>query len=335
MKLVPFPVKWPAGAANDCWRGPAMKLVLHLGAHRCATTTFQDYLRRNRDHLASDGISFWGPQRTRNGLFRGLQPGAAPSIARDPARRGVGRVRLSCLKARAQGVQTLIVSDENMLGTMRENLRRTALYPAAGERIARYREAFDGHISDIVLNIRALEWYWPSVIGYGLTRGLGLPGPTRLDQLAADGRGWRDVIADLACAAGDDVRLWVLPFETFAGRPDAQLAAMTQRPAPVDHNGGWLNATPRLPALRDLKDSRTTGLLPPGEGRWQPFDIEQRAALRERYADDMMWLRAGADGLAQLIDDKMTGRAGTHRTAATMTRGSRNDQPERRMARAR
>jgi hypothetical protein len=312
-----------------------MKVVLHLGAHRCATTTFQDYLRRNRDRLAEDHLALWGPRRTRAGLFRGLQPGAVPVPGRDPAQRGIGRVKLGCLREAANGTQTLLVSDENMLGTMRENLRLGALYPAAGERVARYGAAFDTRVSDVVISIRALEWYWPSVIGYGLTRGLGLPKPAKLDRLACDARGWRDVVTDVACAAGEQVRVWVLPFETCAGRPDAQLAAITERPAPPEHARLWLNATPRLPALRELVAGRDAAALPPGDGRWQPFDVEQRRMLRERYADDMAWLRAGADGLARLVDDRTTGRADTHRSAATLTRGSRYDDQERRMARAR
>ncbi len=62
-----------------------------------------------------------------------------------------------------------------------------------------------------------------------------------------------------------------------------------------------------------------------GEGRWHPFDSAQTAALREAYADDLLWLRAGADGLATLIEENGPGQAGEHPPAGQTTRGHAND----------
>jgi hypothetical protein len=76
-------------------------------------------------------------------------------------------------------------------------------------------------------------------------------------------------------------------------------------------------------------------LLPAGDGRWHPFTAAQRASLRERYADDLMWLAAGADGLAWLMDDPEKTWTGPNLSGTDMTRGKRNDHEERPMARAR
>ena len=72
--------------------------------------------------------------------------------------------------------------------------------------------------------------------------------------------------------------------------------------------------------------------LPPGDGRWAPFDPCQTAALRETYADDMMWLAGGADGLARLLKDPDKKAAGLNPTATDLTRGRRDDIQESRMA---
>lgn len=316
-----------------------MDVIVHIGAHRCASTSFQTYLRRNSDHLLGQGIGFWGPRRTRAGLFRGIIPGPFAATGRDQRRRGIGRVKMHLTRSAGSGLGSLVVSDENMMGTMRENLRMGDLYSGVGERLARYGEAFDGRISKVVLGIRSLDNYWASSLGYGLTRGRGMPNGAQLQRLATCPRSWRDVITDVACAL-PDVEIWALPFEVFAGRPEAQLAAMTGIEAPKTHARDWLNATPRLPRLRELaRDLSEDWDLPEGDGRWQPFAPPQAAVMREAYADDLMWLTGGGDGLARLMPDPDKKpdviKAGKHPPRPDMTRGRQHDRPERRMARAR
>ena len=324
--IVPFPVSWPVGAALGQRIAKIMDVILHIGAHRCATTTFQQYMRANTDKLAADGIGFWGPRRTRNGLFSGLIPGAHVATGRDLPRRAAGRIQLNCSQSARSGIKKLVVSDENMMGTVRENLRMGELYSGVGERVARYVHAFGDRISDIVLSIRSPELYWASALGYGVLRGRGAPVPQALDKLAHGPRSWRDVVRDAACGA-PNARLRVFPFEVFAGQPDVQLAMMTGLPAPRTHAREWLNATPRLEQLREI-----SGGLPSGEGRWQPFDRAQISQLRESYSDDLMWLAAGGDGLAQLVNDPNIKRAGMHPPPNDLTRGIRYDIEERRLA---
>jgi len=330
--IATFPATWPTGAALGPRIVQAMRVILHIGAHRCATTTFQHYLRLNAERLCQQRVGYWGPRRTRSGLFSGLQPGPRAATGRDPRQRAIGRVQMACGRSASAGIAHLVVSDENILGSVRENSRLGTLYLGAGERIARVRAAFDGYISDVVLNVRGLDRYWSSALGYGLTRGRPVPTPVTLDKISVATRTWRDVITDVACGAGG-ARVWVAPFETYAGQPEAQLALMTGATAPTMHARAWLNATPRLPELRDLAGPDCA--LPDGEGRWRPFSESQAAALREAYADDMMWLASGADGLARLLNDTSDSRAGQHPPETDRTRGRHDDSQERRMARAR
>ncbi|MFW8636901.1 hypothetical protein [Cribrihabitans pelagius] len=307
-----------------------MKLILHTGAHRCATSSFQEYLRQNTPVLAPQGLAIWGPQRTRNGLFHGIQPGPAAATGRDFAQRAGGRLRLHLEACRGEGVQQLLISDENMLGTLRENLRLGALYCGAGERMARFAEAFGGAVTDLALNIRSLESYWTSALAYAVARGHQAAPAAQLARLAAAQRSWRDVITDIACAM-PGVRLHVLPFETFGPRPEAQLAALTGLAAPRTHARVRLNAALCLQDLRASLPPAAAARLPEGSGRWRPFSEAQAAALREAYADDILWLAGGADGTATLVQDPDKQAAGMNPPRTDLTRG-RPDDEERRMA---
>jgi hypothetical protein len=311
--------------------GKTMNVFLHIGAHRCATTSFQEYLRQNVDDLDRLNIGFWGPRRTRTGLFNGILPGPAVSTGRDPQRRAVGRVQMNLTQSMGLGLDHLLVTDENMMGTMRENLRTGSLYGGVGERMARFAQAFDGHVSDVMVNLRSLESYWASALGYGVARGYRMPGAKMLEHLAGHRRSWRDVLTDVACAV-PGARIWALPFETYGGRPEAQLAAMVGQKMPRAHARIRLNATPQLGALRGQLQSAIADRLPKGEGRWQPFDEAQVATLRETYADDLMWLAAGGDGLVQLKQDPEKTGQGMNPARTDLTRGTPHDDQTERVA---
>ncbi|MGZ2258685.1 hypothetical protein [Roseobacter sp. A03A-229] len=311
-----------------------MDVILHVGAHRTGTKTFQDYMRRQAEPLAEANVGYWGPGRTRRGLFSGLVPKPEVVKGRDLRRRAEGRIQLQLTSARARGLQTLLISDENMIGSVRDNMRSGSLYPAIGERMARFARAFEGQLSTVILCTRSLEYYWGSAIACGVARGHAVPERDKLRGIAQAARSWRDVITDLACAL-PDAEIRVMPFESFAGRPEGLLEQGAGVAAPRDMERGWLNRAPSLPELRRvLADRGADGsALPFGMGRWNPFTPEETAALREAYADDMMWLVAGADGLATLTEDKARTRAATTLPAGAQTKGHGNEHKERQMAR--
>ncbi|MFD2739043.1 hypothetical protein ACFSUD_05650 [Sulfitobacter aestuarii] len=303
-----------------------MNITLHIGAHRCASTTFQQYLRQNVAALSSGSVGFWGPRRTRISLFAGLFPGPAAARGSNLRRRAEARVQMQLRQARAAGLGDLLVSDENVIGSTRHCLRRRSLYPAIGERMARVSAAFNGQIDRVVLVIRDQEQWWASACAYAVARGHPLPDAEILAEIAVDRRGWRDVITDLACAM-PDAAIEVVPFERVAARPGALLELCAPVTAPDDHNARWLNRAPDLPRLRAALERRgeDPASLPPGAGRWHPFTAAQRAALRENHADDLFWLSAGADGLATLTEDPFRDRTGPSRSTEDNPRGQGHD----------
>ncbi len=311
-----------------------MEIFLHLGAHRTASTSFQAYLRSNRDDLNSAGLGFWGPWRTRNGLLNDV---VERPDTHAKAQRAAGRVQLAVAQAQRKGFQHLLVSDENMLGTPRRCLRDGVLYAGAGERVARLASAF-GHVRGITLQIRAQDMWWSSLISYLISRGQRLPEKDKIAAIAAGTRTWRDVIIDIACAC-PEAAITVTPFERFTDRPDKQLGMITGLAALPTVKPGefWRNRRPDLSELRATLSDRgeDPDRLPEGEGRYMPFDARQRSALREAYADDLFWLQSGAEGLATLQSDADPARCGAFPAAGSKLRGQRHDRPARRLARDR
>ena len=321
-----------------------MEVILHVGAHRTATTTFQAYLRDNATTLAERGILAWEPRTTRKGLLAGIVP--APGAQGPGAPPGRARARVEArLDALAQtGARHLVISDENMIGSPRHNRRHGALYPDIAARMTRFFEAFGHRIANVVLSIRPQDEFWSSVLIYSVMRGHAVPGRDELAALALGGHAWRDVVTALAGAVpGADIR--VLPHHPYAGRPDLRLARMTNRPGlgapmlPPALRAAPLNASAELPRLRQLAAMRGAGdvHLPRGEGRWSPFDLQQLCHLRELYCRDIAWLRGGADGLATWIEEtgdrgNRAEETGRDPAAALATRGQANGIEERRLA---
>ncbi|MDZ7709845.1 MAG: hypothetical protein U5K36_07040 [Roseovarius sp.] len=313
-----------------------MDIILHLGAHRTATTSLQHHAQARAPALAARGVAFWGPPVTRGGLMAGVipAPGGHPDAAQ--AGRARGRIALRVAQAHDAGATRIVVSDENMLGAPRTCLRRHRLYPGAGERMARIGHAFGGRITRAVLSIRAQDAWWDSVLAFAVARGHRLPSRGDLDRMVTGARQWRDVIADLACALpGADIV--ILPHEQFATRPAARLAQMTghaDAPAAGREAADWRGRAPDLDALRRAVAARggDPARLPDGTGRWHPFDEAQAAALKEAYDDDLVWLRAGADGLARLAGETGPLNAGRQPRNGHPTRGQDDDIEERHMA---
>ncbi len=311
-----------------------MDVILHLGAHRTATTTFHYYLREHDCALAGAGIEVWEPRKTRNGLLTGVMPVAGRLSEADQMRRATGRIAMRLAKAEAQGMRAVVVSDENMIGAACKNLREGRLYGDIGARLARFGRAFGGRVTRAVLSVRAQDDYWSSVINYAVARGRPIPDARTLAWLAGAEPRWSDVIADLAGAL-PAAGIAVLPHAPFAARPDRKLAAMTGfEGLPTAKNTEALNATPELCKLHQIVALRGLDAtkLPQGRGKWSPFSGDQRAALRECWHDDLYWLRAGADGLATLTEETGPEKTGAKPASGPTTRGQSNGIETRQLA---
>jgi hypothetical protein len=192
-----------------------------------------------------------------------------------------------------------------MLGKMRHNFFEQALYPAAGERLARYVGAFDGSVKALHISLRCPSTYWTSALSFCIPRGVRVPREKRITALAQSPRTWRNVITDIA-AATPDTSIFVSTYEQHASAPQTLLSYLLGYAAPRPKSPIWRNRRPSLPELKRLPlgmNERAKLEAHIHDNRWEPFTPAQRAAFQESYADDLFWLRAGADGLAHLLED--------------------------------
>ncbi|WP_299962705.1 hypothetical protein [uncultured Roseobacter sp.] len=325
-----LPAFRPNGAAFSIGSRRIMDVTLHIGAHRTATTTFQAYAALQSEALVAAGAAFWGPVEPRRGLFADSEAEGEDEVIL----RAGSRLQVMMAAARVRGLQRLLVSDADFLGTIGENLETGVLYPKAGARVARHVAAFEGQVQRIILCPRSLDVYWRSLVGFGVAQGAKLPDRERLAGIANGHRSWRDVITEIAQSV-PDVALEILPAERFSARPDALLAAALDVDVPRNTDRTLRNRTPQLPELRRLLAERGEdgSILPFGMESWSPFTSEEYAALREAYADDMMWLIGGADGLATLTESFPRTRAATMLPVGAQSKGHGDEREERKMAR--
>jgi len=288
-----------------------LDVTLHIGAHRSGTTTLQKFLRANRSVLDDHNIAYWGPERTRSGLFSGLFKHPA-RVTRDSlrrARRSTGLIQIELERFERAGMTELIVSEENMLGGLLENIEKCRLYPNAGDRLSRFRRGFAGRNLRIALSIRSYDSYWASAFGYSVMRGYDVPDARVLDQMVTQPRRWRSVITALS-EVFPEAELIVWPFEAFAGLPEMQLAMLSRagEVSGLRHRRCWLNASPTCDKLREVLVDRGSDpdQINGEHGRWKPFRADHIMALRGQYGHDLDWLRSGAAANVTFFPDVRT-----------------------------
>lgn len=287
----------------------ALDVILHLGAHRTGSTSFQRLLQANRQNLIQNGVAFWGPQVTRNGRFSGLLR-ATEAKDRETRRlidRNRGQIAIELQRLAARGITKLIVSEENMLGTMRANLSAGSLYPRLEERLERFARAFGGAVSEVALTIRDYPDYWTSVLAFCPTQGMGRPTTAMVDRLAIQPRRWRSVVRGVA-EVFDRAEISVFEFDAVKTRPEGMLADLQSdlprlTAFPRVHNAGPDRAK-RMGLFKAAGIVGHDGLA---------FDPGQTADLRNMYQRDLDWLSGSS---AQSTSTDRPGIVGQRRGVA-------------------
>lgn len=312
-----------------------MDVVLHLGAHRTGTTAFQAFLSANRARLAAAGIAVWLPQDLRRGPLAALsaRPGLPRAALAD--RRLEWRLDAALDRLAAQGARLLLVSEENLIGTMASCHAAERPYPEVRARLRRLDGLFGGRILRAGLGFRDPGDWWTSTLAFRLPRGGPVPEAGLLARLATQPRGWAAVLSDIAAALpGRRVATWDFGWTT--GRPDRVLAALlgAEPPAGLVSTGQGRNAAPGVAELRRLLQARGMTALPPGlpatgDGRWQPFTDAARATMARCHAADLA-------ALGRIVPDiEFTGSAGSTPGAGTWKEGPTHDRQDRSLAQPR
>lgn len=256
------------------------------------------------------GLAYWGPGKTRGGMMRGMFRSPSKITEQDEvlADRARGRIALQTQDLAADGVHTLIISDENMLGGMSQNAQAQRLYPHTEIRVGRFAKVFAPHPTRVGLAIRSYDRHWASQMAYSMKQGASLAGPDTIEAIATQPIRWTRIIRQIA-AAFPNAEVVVWPFEALIGLPELQLGALFGQAieGPFQGRREWHNSSPSSQDLRKImadqgEDDTEIARLGSTVGRWYPFNPAQTALMRAAYAQDLTWLRGGADGLATYID---------------------------------
>ena len=105
---------------------PTERVLVHLGAHKTASTHFNRLLRKNSHLTTQFSVAVPRKDEIRALVTRRLSGGNLKES---------GPMRGEVVTALAQGARTLFLSDENILGTPNRLVQNGVMYPAAGKRV--------------------------------------------------------------------------------------------------------------------------------------------------------------------------------------------------------
>lgn len=162
----PCPARAPVGQGGGVKTGrDPLEVVLHVGAHRTGTSALQRSLGRQAPRLAAAGIAFWGPKVLRGGKIAGLL--AAEESAALTGRDNPGASEGSNdFLAGVPPSRRLILSDENMAGTMYRNWTHGTLYPEVSGQLRAVLRLLPAPPAAIYLTLRDFAGYWQSVFAH-------------------------------------------------------------------------------------------------------------------------------------------------------------------------
>ena len=180
-----------------------MRLILHIGAHRTASTLIERMLSALAAARPDLGLAVWRPAdmraipgfKTVPGLFdsKGV-PHSREAEDTFNAVRADMSARLDA--AERAGVKTLLISEENICGGMRANFKRGRFYPAIGPRLVAFARVLGRTPVRVALGLREYGAVWNSAYGYLDRVENTLPAPREAAEMLMERpRGWPAVVA--------------------------------------------------------------------------------------------------------------------------------------------
>ncbi|NYS26793.1 hypothetical protein HUK65_17645 [Rhodobacteraceae bacterium 2376] len=289
-----------------------MRISLHLGAHKTASTYLQGILSRNAGRLGRRGHACFGPDRLRADL-------RLPSLGPGRRLQGAGFAPLAAALAQeAAAGRALLLSEENLIGTTRPGSigRGAQLYPLAGDRLDRLLRGLQVQEAQLYLAVRSPLPFLVSAFGQQLMAGK----LTDFDSYCAGvdplALRWSELVARLVAVprvAG--ITLWrhedhaaVLP-DVLARMFGPQTAATLRLPDRATHAGPSARAIDAAMAtLRADPGAAPRKVMRQAMKRWpksadhpgpMPFDAATLAGATAAYGADLAGL-VGVQGVTVL-----------------------------------
>jgi hypothetical protein len=275
--------------------GPMPEIAIHLGAHRTGTTALQQYLNKQKAALESRGVLVICPPLTRSGMLDGLIANPARLTGKDISngRSSVQSLHELFVATRSAG-NRLLLSEENILGTMENNLQHGAMYPDLEKRLVRFGDAFE-EVDTFYISVRNLVDWWSSCLAFLIKQGTSPPDAGKIAEIASSNRTWREVIQSIM-RVFPRKRMVIRDFGLSLGNQARQLAMVT----------GWIEEFSETEKLGRSNPSNSTESLRrilhergdaegaerlPNSVEYLPFSDSQAGELQARYEADVEWLK--------------------------------------------
>ena len=274
-----------------------MRIILHLGAHKTATTYLQETLAANRQALRARGVGYVPLDQMR------------ATLTAQVTRSGFDvKTALAALVEEHSGCDRLILSDENLAGLCGQAVRDGTYYARIGERVGRVVEGAAGMDVEIRYATRAYPAFVASMYCEYLRHKPFLTIEEYLAAVDVDAFSWRRIVGTLCGLVGPG-RVTTWRFEDFGAVEPAVFAALCgdaapglKKPAGPVRDSLSAKAVAALGAVRPVIGAGATRLLVPaistllsrqsGYARFEAVDVGRADEMRERYDRDLAALAA-------------------------------------------
>jgi len=197
-----------------------MKIHIHLGAHKTATTFIQSLLHDQRDRLDAASIGYVPLSSLRRDFTNRFEMLYRFDPFWSPILRPYLRARLARQLEAHKAKSLVILSDENLAGFLRMNAVNHGLYKTIGTRAKLLADLLDGHELHFFFATRTYKDYLTSSYLQMAARGKVPNFGKYLAQLPPSMPGWSESVLDLAKAVGKE-RVTVWDYYHFKADPDA------------------------------------------------------------------------------------------------------------------
>lgn len=283
-----------------------MDIVLHLGAHKTASTYIQKRLSRSHGRLKRHKVCFHGPKSLRPMLSK------AQGDDQNPSSRLAYDRRRDCLtqlieREEAAGTHRLVLSEEQFLGSLRDMLMGCDFYQDAGERMACIAEVLEDRPVHIMLSVRGYADFLASIYGQVIRGWRFMPfDDTLRANLLGHRLGWSDLIDTIneRFPSATQITLWRYEdfdrieenvLSTLAGPVAQVVKPLAGQPmaAPSQETIDWLHARAAQGCPPDQETVNSAYDAAPkdrGYPAFDPWTPQERSYLDARYRQDLIWL---------------------------------------------
>lgn len=187
------------------------EIVIHLGAHKTATTYLQARLARSVGSLLEKGVYFVPVPELRKKVIHVRDASPVNMIPGVREWRTADIFRKYLQEAEISKCERLIFSEENLLGSLKQFISTGLLYHSVGSRFGRVFKGIDERPVTALLAVRSYDTFmsavWSQLIRQNGYQNMDEQTKARLLTVS---RGWVEVVDDIirSLPPGSELRIW-------------------------------------------------------------------------------------------------------------------------------